>query len=377
MILKGKTILLISPQPWSEMYVSKHHYAIELAKRGNKVYFLNPVLNLRDVNILIEQHNNIENIFIITYSSIITYLTKFHARKIYNLFIHAQIKRILRKIGHPIDITWDFDCANLYQTFAVFNSPINIFHPVDKSNALIPPQKKPNIIISVSEKILDLYKNIDTPKVIINHGVNGNFLNLAMSKLKNLSESPYVANTPLEAYYFGNLMIPFIGYESILAVIKEHPNVNFNFCGSFSETGNYKPHCIDFIKKIKKLDNVILHGIKKQSELVELAGKADLFFFYYIENLAYSRDNSHKLLEYLCTGQVVIGNNLSAYKESELYVQANTDKEWVTSFKEIINNINIYNSTERQRKRLEFAIEQSYDNHISKIEEYLNHYNII
>ena len=40
--LRNKTILIISPQAWGKMFLSKHHYAIELAKRGNAVYFLNP-----------------------------------------------------------------------------------------------------------------------------------------------------------------------------------------------------------------------------------------------------------------------------------------------------------------------------------------------
>ncbi len=38
----NKTILFISPGPWGINHVSKHHYAIELAKIGNDVYFLNP-----------------------------------------------------------------------------------------------------------------------------------------------------------------------------------------------------------------------------------------------------------------------------------------------------------------------------------------------
>ena len=41
MKLKNKTILIISPERWGTNFVSKHHYALELAKNNN-VYFLNP-----------------------------------------------------------------------------------------------------------------------------------------------------------------------------------------------------------------------------------------------------------------------------------------------------------------------------------------------
>ena len=42
MQLTNKTILVISPQAWGQMYLSKHHYALTLAQLGNTVYFLNP-----------------------------------------------------------------------------------------------------------------------------------------------------------------------------------------------------------------------------------------------------------------------------------------------------------------------------------------------
>ena len=35
-------VLLISPQHWGTMRVTKHHYAIELAKLGHEVFFLEP-----------------------------------------------------------------------------------------------------------------------------------------------------------------------------------------------------------------------------------------------------------------------------------------------------------------------------------------------
>ncbi len=41
-MLNDKTILIISPQEWGKMLLSKHHYALELAKAGNIFYFLNP-----------------------------------------------------------------------------------------------------------------------------------------------------------------------------------------------------------------------------------------------------------------------------------------------------------------------------------------------
>ena len=41
MRLNGKVIFIVSYENWGNMLMSKHHYAIELGKAGNKVYFIN------------------------------------------------------------------------------------------------------------------------------------------------------------------------------------------------------------------------------------------------------------------------------------------------------------------------------------------------
>ena len=37
MVLQEKTILIISPEPWGTIHLSKHHYTIELLNSGNRV----------------------------------------------------------------------------------------------------------------------------------------------------------------------------------------------------------------------------------------------------------------------------------------------------------------------------------------------------
>ena len=39
MKLTGQVIFIISYESWGAMLMSKHHYAIQLSKDGNKVYF--------------------------------------------------------------------------------------------------------------------------------------------------------------------------------------------------------------------------------------------------------------------------------------------------------------------------------------------------
>ena len=90
--LKNKTILILSPQSWGTMYVAKHHYAIELASRGNTVYFLNPPDNIswsigtRRNRIKIKP-GPVSTLFLISHKLYFPFLLKFHAKKVFHLLV--------------------------------------------------------------------------------------------------------------------------------------------------------------------------------------------------------------------------------------------------------------------------------------------------
>ena len=92
--LSDKNILIISPDLWTELYVSKHHYARYLSK-NNTVWFLNA---LGDVNlsekVSIRKHGDY-NIFIINYKPIVRGISKLPSF-ILNILLKYQIK-ILKK----------------------------------------------------------------------------------------------------------------------------------------------------------------------------------------------------------------------------------------------------------------------------------------
>src|SRR5580693_6706119 len=166
--LRDKTILLISPQSWGAMYVSKHHYAIELAKRGNRVYFLNPPEPEKDkeresVEIV---SSGIENLWLIKHNLWFPYNLKFHAIFLFHLLMKPHIKRVLKAISRPIDFVWSFDLGNFYP-FRFFGPGIfKIFHPVDEplNRTAIDAAIGCDIIFSVTHEILEKYKGIQAPK---------------------------------------------------------------------------------------------------------------------------------------------------------------------------------------------------------------------
>src|SRR3972149_139896 len=131
--LSNKNILLISPQKWGEMHISKHHYAIELAKRGNTVYFLNPVDVSQKKRFIIKQHEEYKELYIVTYKPLFPLVIRFHFRWLFDFLMQFQVKMLLLRIGRKIDIVWCFE-PNLYSNLNLFKADLNIFHPVDQLN---------------------------------------------------------------------------------------------------------------------------------------------------------------------------------------------------------------------------------------------------
>ena len=91
--MNNKVILVLSPQAWGKMMLAKHHYALELAKAGNTVYFLNPPDNDQwhikkaTERIKIRQAPENANLWFIDQELYFPYVLKFHSRPVYNFLI--------------------------------------------------------------------------------------------------------------------------------------------------------------------------------------------------------------------------------------------------------------------------------------------------
>jgi len=128
-ILRGKKILLISPQSWDKVKVSKHHYALTLAGMGNDVYFLNPPLSGKGASF--EKKPGAEpGITVVSYRPALPTKLRFRFRKLFDLLMRREVKRLVRRIGVHFDIVWSFE-PNLYTDLRTFGASCRIFHPVD------------------------------------------------------------------------------------------------------------------------------------------------------------------------------------------------------------------------------------------------------
>ncbi|HEX8333434.1 MAG TPA: hypothetical protein VF622_12470, partial [Segetibacter sp.] len=358
--LNKKTILLISPQFWGEMFISKHHYALELAKKGNNVYFLNPPSESRLffkglISIQVSSLN--KNLFLINHSLFFPYNLKFHFISVFHWLMGFHLRRLLKKIG-KVDIVWSFDLGNLYP-FAFFpQNALKIFHPVDEpqNKAAIASAKGSDVIFSVTSNILERFKRYDSPKYLINHGISPDFF----------SSSPQCRkDSIIRIGISGNLLRKDIDRYTLLQIVYGNPEVIFECWGNYTLKdgnigGDEDRETLEFIDELKKSNNVRLHGAVPHSQLARELLKVDAFLICYdIKKDQSKGSNYHKVMEFLSTGKVIISNNISSYTRHSELIQMVTERDSNNKLpglvKEVISDLCYYNSLELQKKRRCFA----------------------
>ncbi len=360
--IKNKRILILSPCDWSDFQVSKHHYAKELAKRNNDVLFLEwPTFSSTKKNKKIKIQENLHVLRIYFFFSKKIY---FHAKWIYYFFLKLKIKSILR----DVDIIWSFDNTERYSLKFFSKSKLKIYHPVDTGDEQILKENADyaNYIFSCSNDIVNLLSKDRKSVKFINHGLSSYFTN-PIEKVNYL-------NGKIKIAISGNLAVPQLDYENLLSIITQNTNIEFIFFGKKDLTGNED----DFIKKgvseLKKQPNCIFKGIIHPSELAKELNLVDAFLFCYKMDRLNRGNNSHKLLEYLSTGKVIIAAYLDLYYDSGLFsMLPDIDNSNLPKlFNDTINNLKKNNSQNLQQKRIQYALNNTYKKQIDRIERIIN-----
>ena len=374
-MLKNKTIVILSPQGWGKMWVSKHHYAIELANRGNKVYFVSPPsLDKKSHGIRFSQPvAGLDHLFEVKYSLFFPYAIRFHWKWLFNQLMYLIIRRIRKKISEPIDIVWDFTSSGYFSSLKSWYAYLNIYHPMDQIAQKIPNTKGAQVIFSVSEVILEVFNETNIPKYFINHGLGGGFLEYAYEARKN--KHVYSPSSEPKIGYIGNLLIPCIDRPTFKQIILENPQVEFHFWGNYKlKNNNGDDEVLSFIGFLQNQKHVFLHGPVSPDVLVKEMSAIDIFLICYsIEKDPNNSSNSHKILEYLSTGKGVVSNYISSYSDTSVLemLREEENSRLPKLFIEVVDNLEKINSVERRLERIEFAIDNTYANQINRIENIL------
>jgi glycosyltransferase involved in cell wall biosynthesis len=376
--LRGQKILIVSPNEWGDMRVSKHHYAEALARRGNQVFYLNPPDSRARDRIRIEPVTGIPGLTVVTYRPFVPYAIRFRSRFVFNHLVDAQIHWLLGELGVRFDVVWCFD-VNLYSDLRRFRAALKIFHPVDQVSLpyQIDVAAHADVVLSVSNEILLRMRGHPTPQLRVEHGLGQDFIELAQ---RRLLEHGYRSRPPLKAAYVGNLQMPFIDRAEMLDVIAANEDVEFHFWGP--RTGRESNLGTDssgdgerFIAALEARRNVVFHGAVPPSKLAAELEEADLLLMCYDVQRDPNRGcNSHKILEYLSTGRAIVANHVLDYAtRSDLMEMASGHGHPAVSdvFRTVVREIDERNDDAHREARLLYALDNSYDKQVERIERFV------
>jgi glycosyltransferase involved in cell wall biosynthesis len=360
------------------MWISKHHYAVELARGGNKVFFLNPPSQggIGKSQISILPHSEVPNLWIIEHSIWFPFFLKFHFIWLFHWLMRFQIKRVLAQMGVSPEIVWSFDLGDIYPFKLFPRHSLKVFHPVDEplNETALNAGIGADVIFSVTPEILEKYANLNVPAFWINHGVSEVFFSRTFPVPRE--------DAKVRVGYSGNLMRPDIDRETLLTIIRENKGLEFHFFGTFKPGNANLGGTSDlpfeqFMNALQGLPNVKLHGVLDAETLSVQYQRMDIFLICYDVNKDQSKGtNYHKVLEYLATGSVVVSNNISNYSNRSDLIQMvrerNHNANLPRLFQDVVEHLEQHNSREMRLNRSNYARENTYGRQISRIASYLD-----
>ena len=379
--LENKTILIISPEAWGPVKVSKHHYATYLSKK-NKVYFLNPSKKSRLKNfkfeITIEELS--PTLSLINYSNLLPKLNSL-PKSIQYLIYKYQGKKIQQFIASKIDIVWTFDPYR-YWDQRIWQDAFKIYHSVDVhfSKGFEHILAASSNLVFINSEILRANLMQHNPHIYkINHGADID----ALAQTHTIT--PYL---PGYNCYKAGLVCNFnnnIDYLLIRSIAKANPTIDFIMVGPYKSNnlGNTHNQIDDEIEQTKAMNNVFFIGSIESESIITYLQLFDINLVLYKESKTWSQSNTtldgiiinpHKIMAYLYSGKLIVSTYIHEYATGydDIILMSNKNNEIVQLVSSAVERLSYFNSPELRNKRTSIAIENSYDNQLKKIERIID-----
>lgn len=352
MKFEGLNIVIISPDSWDGLPVSKHHYAIELAKRNNKVFFINSkeIETKEDKSVkIISSYKRVRGL---------GKLPKAIAKKLMKL----EVQSILRQTGvEKIDVVWSFETSRLY-FLDLFGASIKIAHIVDYSEHFHFKElvSSADYCLATSDSIVDKMKQYNQEVYKINHGfVESNNMEVPTQFEKK------------KCIYIGNLTIPYLDWETVFSIVKENNEIQFEFIGSRS--GNIKEDQFHYMQKVEELPNSHFYAKVSPDEVAGRIQKADFCLMVYdFQKYPEQLQNPHKLMQYLGSGKPVFSSYTHEFKDVDVLYMFSDKTEACNDFKNFIQDEKGLFTNAEAVKRINFAMDNTYSKQVGRIEKIIH-----
>lgn len=367
MRLENQNIVVISNEPWGDIWYSKQNYAYELSKLGNKVYFVDPpgpyqIKNLFRNSFTLKKYS--DNL------SIVQYRNRLPASKLNkwnNMWVTRELEEYLASVGVSDYLLWTFDPVRLNDPRLFRNAKYKIFHCVDIYKFEYYPNLKcllqyMDVMFSTAQSFIDDYRPYTkAPMRIVPHGISSEEFIISEEDLAKF-------DLGLKNYnlYVGVIDVR-IDYELLEKLLIQNPDEPFVFIGPLRLPDNPCAHRIFVEKKYPNLTIAGPRHFKTLKVFIHFAKSClALMDKKYFGNLVHH----HKTLVYLTQGKPVFSVLCEAYKglEGIIYLYDNHE-EFLQMFKNFIEN---GESPALSQKRIDYAKKYSFENVLKNASEILH-----
>lgn len=363
------------------MRVSKHHYALEMAMRGNQVYFIEPP-RLQNKGINVRPSGESDLLHLVSYKPVFRG-KRFLPTAIFSAMLRWQIKLLIRKIGKKPDLVLCFH-PFLFEHLNWFKSDAAIYFAADLvySDEMPPEVFSADFTLAVSDTIHKKLSASGKSVHLIQHGLNRHFANTAKALLRSSGTiKKDFSKETLKVGYTGNLLMGGMDRQTMRKVVEANPDVKFIFWGQYDLAGGNFSVGLDeeitgFVEFLKASSNVELRGAVTPETLSQQMSDADVFWICWKIGAGkiWDGSNSHKLMEYLSTGKPIISHYVSSYKGSDILdmLPDASNENYVEHFGQVLNRVKAGEPAETTMKRISFALSNTYEKQIERIESLIN-----
>lgn len=354
-----KTILIVSPELWHAHAVSKHHYAITLARSGHLVFFLDPPDESLQEFVLVPVDGH-PNLTVVRGPKVAAGLS-FYPPFLRRWRETSWLARLEKTTGCHIDVIWLFENSRFYDMRFAGNR-LKIYHQVDLNQDFHPATAAATADICfcttdfICEKLL-----LHNARVFkIHHGL------AEFDRTTQLSPTQQACfdRPGSHAVYIGNLDMAYLDADLLTDIARRLPDVCFHLVGGYSDGGVLRI-------KARHIPNVVWWG-KVSSDLIPaILDSADVMVVTYKARQYMAQLASpHKFMEYLASGKVIASTYTDEYKDKRhLLEMIDVSGDYLAMFGRVVKNLAEYNSPGRQNERVAFALDHSYVKQLHRIEE--------
>lgn len=351
------TILLISPEPWDGHFVSKHHYALELARRGHRVLFYGPPDTAGGIRL--EPVANAQGHLHVLRAPRVAPGLRFLPGPLRRSLEARWLGRVEKIIGRPIDVIWNFENSRFYDLrFA--GERLKIYQQVDLNQNFRPESAAAtsDLSIAISAPIEQRLSPFARNLIRITHG----HADQGADQFRPERLDQRFGRAKVNAVLTGNLDIAYLDVPLLAQLVSTHPEVCFHFIGAY--TAGQGLH-----GAVGLAPNSVFWGRQRADVLPAILKRADVLLVAYLADVHLDQlANPHKMMEYLASGRCVLATRTLEYEDRpDLIETALNRADFARRFGLIAANPAAWNSADAVARRQAFAHQNTYTRQLDRI----------